>query len=339
MWKSFWPFLLVVCLIMRTASASSGAPMPQFAGIDRWLNTPQPLSPAQLRGEVVLVDFWTYSCVNCLRTLPQLEAWYQRYHASGLEIAGVHSPEFAFEKDPANVQTAVRRLGVTYPVALDNEHATWNAYYNRYWPAEYLFDRQGAVVHQHFGEGGYQQTEMLIRKLLQQGHPELHLPPPTPMVASLPSAITPEIYLGTDRLSHNGQPVTGGTVLQFEPPAQIDLDHFYLVGGWRFRGQDATLVSTEGKIIIRFRANQANMVLATDHDQVILTRVLIDGKPATATNHGADVSVEPEQSVCRVHEARLYTLAQFPPTQSPGDHVLEVDVTSPGLRAYTFTFG
>ena len=172
---------------------------PELTGITGWLNTPgnQPLSLAGLRGKVVLIDIWTYSCINCQRTLPHLEAWYRAYHDAGLEIIGVHTPEFAFEHVPSNMAEQARALGVAYPVAIDNDYATWNAYNNQYWPAEYLVDPAGVIRHVSFGEGGYGTAEELIRQLLVERNPERQLPPSTEVPDATPTGEqTQETYLG-----------------------------------------------------------------------------------------------------------------------------------------------
>ena len=176
---------------------------PNFVGITAWLNTPHdaPLSIHSLRGKVVLVDFWTYSCINCERSLPHVEAWYKRYRADGLVVVGVHSPEFAFEHVVSNVKAAAKQLGVHYPIAVDDNLSTWDAYYNEYWPADYLVDAKGFVRYEDFGEGNYQQTESFIRKLLKEANPKVQLPPPTNVANTEPTSPTsPESYLGYNYL-------------------------------------------------------------------------------------------------------------------------------------------
>ena len=188
--------------LARSAAAAGGlpdyGPAPDFAGIAGWVNS-APLTMKELRGKVVLIDFWTYSCINCLRTLPHVEAWDRMYRKDGLVIVGVHTPEFAFEHVPSNVRSAVKRLGVRYPVALDNEYGTWNAYGNQYWPAEYLIDRKGHVRYAHFGEGEYDVTEESIRSLLGE---KLGAPASARLRDLTPTGtLTPESYLGSERLA------------------------------------------------------------------------------------------------------------------------------------------
>jgi thiol-disulfide isomerase/thioredoxin len=322
-----------------SVARASGPRMPELVGVTRWFNTPKPLARDDLHGRVVLVDFFTYSCINCIRTLPHVTQWDRRYRDAGLTIVGVHSPEFAFEKNPANVEAALKRFGIEYPVAMDNDHATWNAYQNRYWPAEYLVDRDGVVRYQHFGEGHYDEMEQHIRDLLCEGRPKLRLPPPTSVVTEMPRPMTPEIYLGSARLSNlgNGPPVAAGVDLTFAEPEKLDLDRFYLAGRWRFAPEQTTLASDQGKIILRFRANQANMVLADGAGASV--EVLIDGQPATADNKGADVSLEGGKAICHVKAARLYGLARFASATAPAEHTLEIRIAARGLHAYTFTFG
>jgi thiol-disulfide isomerase/thioredoxin len=338
-WPVLAALLMGTLIIAGSARAAPKIAMPSFVGISRWFNTKHPPTPESLRGKVVLVDFWTYSCVNCLRTLPYLEAWYARYHAFGLEIEGVHSPEFEFEADPSNVRAAVARLGITYPVGMDNEHRTWNAYYNRFWPAEYLVGRDGLVRSQHFGEGHYRATEKQIRSLLKEGRPELHLPPATTLNLPPPVSMTPEIYLGLDRLSNlgNASPKRPGELVPSSVPAKVEVDRFYLGGRWRFEREYAAPAAPDAVLVLRFRAREANMVLAAQHGSTAVIEVLIDGHPATPQNMGADVRLENQRAVCHVQGARLYTLAQFHGALAA--HTLELRFSSANVRAYTFTFG
>src|SRR5919198_839182 len=238
------PMLLVALGGRKLVSAATETQLadygraPDFSHISDWLNTPgeRPLSLASLRGKVVLVDFWTYSCINCLRTLPHLEAWDRAYRKDGLVIVGVHTPEFAFEHSLSNVRAATRRLGVRYPVALDNDYATWNAYSNQYWPAEYLLDRRGPLRHYHFGEGEYDRTEQLIRQLLA---PErAPLPSATAIADRTPmAATTPESYLGYERLDrYAGSRITRDRFATYRFPASLPLDEL-AYGGALGRGR------------------------------------------------------------------------------------------------------
>ena len=219
-------------------------PAPDFRGIQQWINS-KPLTLAGLRGKVVLIDFWTYSCINCLRTLPHVEAWWSTYHRKGLVIVGVHTPEFAFEHDPGNVREATQRLGVEYPVALDGDYGTWNAWSNQYWPAKYLIDKQGHVRYAHFGEGEYDKTEQLIRRLLSQSGDEL--PVASRLVDPTPTELmTPETYLGFQRLErYAGSRITPGVEKMYRFPASLGPNELAYGGRWRVDAE--RVVEREGR--------------------------------------------------------------------------------------------
>jgi cytochrome c biogenesis protein CcdA/thiol-disulfide isomerase/thioredoxin len=288
-------------------------PAPDFAAIDEWLNS-RPLTMADLRGKVVLVDFWTYSCINCLRTLPHLEAWYRMYRNDGFVIVGVHTPEFAFEHVPSNVRSASRRLGVRYPVALDNEYGTWNSYGNQYWPAEYLIDRQGHVRHAHFGEGEYDATEQTIRDLLG----ERPASPASDRLSDLtPSGpLTPESYLGYERLDRfTGSKLYPDEEATYAFPADLGKDDFAYAGRWTVHAQ-RIVAGADARLRLRYYARKVYLVLGGQGT----VAVLVDGKP-----HG----------VVHVTGDRLYTLVD---RNEIDDAVLELRF-SPGVSAYAFTFG
>jgi cytochrome c biogenesis protein CcdA/thiol-disulfide isomerase/thioredoxin len=286
---------------------------PDFAGIDRWLNS-RPLTMAELRGKVVLIDFWTYSCINCLRTLPHVEAWDRLYRKDGLVIVGVHTPEFAFEHVPSNVQAAVERLGVRYPVALDNDYGTWNAYGNQYWPAKYLIDRNGHVRYAHFGEGDYDLTEENIRTLLGER-------PASPVSDRLhdltPSGpITPESYLGYERIDRfTGSKIYPDKEATYAFPAGLGRDDFALSGRWTVRAQ-RIVAGKDARLKLRYYARKVFLVLGGTGT----VQVLADGHP-----HG----------VVHITSDRLYTLVD---RDEIDDAVLELRF-SPGVSAYAFTFG
>jgi cytochrome c biogenesis protein CcdA/thiol-disulfide isomerase/thioredoxin len=290
---------------------------PEFAGISRWLNTPEghPLTVAGLRGKVVLVDFWTYSCVNCLRTLPYLRAWDKAYRDKGLQIVGVHTPEFAFEHEADNVRGAVARLGVRYPVALDNDFGTWNAYGNRYWPAKYLIDRDGHVRFVHFGEGAYGETEQVIRRLLAEK-------PQAGLVSSrideeMPSRrTTPETYLGYQRLASLGNPgVASDREAPYVLPDRLAPDQFAYGGRWRVESERA-IAGGNARLRLRFRARQVNLVLGGKGR----VEVRLDGRRVRTV---------------AVDGSRLYTLLDLPRLRTG---VLELRVAR-GVAGYAFTFG
>jgi cytochrome c biogenesis protein CcdA/thiol-disulfide isomerase/thioredoxin len=306
----------------KPTSASSKlpdyGPGRDFTGISHWLNTPgeRPLTLQGLRGKVVLVDFWTYSCINCIRTLPHLRAWYAAYHKDGLEIVGVHTPEFAFEHVLSNVRSAARRLKVTWPVALDNDYGTWNAYSNEYWPAEYLIDRTGRVRRIHFGEGEYGETERAIRVLLAQGG--VHVPRRTATVADATptEATTPETYLGYVRLErYAGSPIRENRAARYELPATLSQSELAYGGEWRIGGERAVAVA-DASLRLRFVARDVYVVLGGKGR----VHVLVDGKPARSIGVTAD---------------QLYTVFSSPTRR---DALLELRF-SPGVNAYSFTFG
>jgi thiol-disulfide isomerase/thioredoxin len=301
--------------VAATTSLHNYGPAPQLTGLTNWINS-KPLTLKRLRGKVVLIDFWTYSCINCLRTLPHVKAWYQTYHDKGLVVIGVHTPEFAFEHVPSNVRSAVRRLGVTYPVALDNDYGTWNAFRNQYWPAKYLIDRSGHLRYYHFGEGSYDTTEARIRTLLGENAEMLpvanELSDPTPT-----GLMTPESYLGYERLARFAQTtITPDRYATYHlPPSDLHPNELAYGGRWKVEGQ--RIVAGPGaKLRLRFQARSVHLVLG-GHGSVA---VMVDGTP---------VGVVP------VRGSRLYTLARLPTDQS---RLLELHF-SPGVEAYAFTFG
>ena len=288
---------------------------PGFAGIADWLNTPgnRPLPLASLRGKVVLVDFWTYSCINCIRTLPHLRAWYAAYHKKGFEIVGVHTPEFAFEHVLGNVRQATHDLHVTWPVALDNSYGTWTAYSNQYWPADYLVDKSGRVRDYHFGEGAYGQTEQAIRELLGESGPALaaRVADATPTEQS-----TPESYLGTARLArYVGSKIHPNTPTQYTFASALPQDDLTYAGIWTV-GPQRIVAGLGARLRVHFRARYVYIVLGGKGT----VRALIDGKPARTI---------------RVTSDRLYTVVSG---TAPREDVLELQF-SPGVNAYAFTFG
>jgi thiol-disulfide isomerase/thioredoxin len=293
---------------------------PELRGTQSWFNTAngRPLTLRSLRGRVVLIDFWTYSCINCLRTLPALRAWDARYRRDGLTIVGVHSPEFPFERDAANVERAIGRNRLRYPVVQDNEFATWNAYGNQYWPAKYLIDARGRVRYAHFGEGEYAATENVIRRLLAEGGRTVAA---APTVDGTDEAaygrITPETYVGYSRLDrYAGSPLVEDRPAAYRfPAAMLPLDHLALAGGWRVEGERA-VARGDARLRLRFRAREVNLVLGG----MGRVDVLLDGMR--------------RRSVA-VDEDRLYRLLELPADR---DGTLELRLT-PGVEAYAFTFG
>jgi cytochrome c biogenesis protein CcdA/thiol-disulfide isomerase/thioredoxin len=294
-------------------------PAPEFAGISTWLDTEggKPLTLAGLRGRVVLIDFWTYSCINCLRTLPQVTAWDRKYREAGLTIVGVHSPEFAFEHVVANVRRAIADQGIAYPVAVDNDLATWSAWGNQYWPAEYLIDRDGHVRYVTFGEGHYDKTEAAIRDLL--GEPPAVIGPSPAVVPSV-EVITPETYLGSERARSYTQDLLGPTPQAYTLPRVVRLNQVGLGGTWTIEGE--RIVAGPGAVLrLSYQAPHAYLVMAPPKGGTATVRASLDGKP-----------IEPVQ----VTADDLYTVAA-PPGAA---RVRELDLRlPPGTSAYAFTFG
>jgi cytochrome c biogenesis protein CcdA/thiol-disulfide isomerase/thioredoxin len=318
---------------VRTPALPDLGTAPAFTDNQQWFNTPggQPLTLAGLRGHVVLVDFWTYTCINCIRTLPFLKGLYARYHPHGLEIVGVESPEFTFEQEASNVQQAVSADGIRYPVVQDNNLGTWNAYQNEYWPAEYLIDARGEVRHTQFGEGDYKQSEAAVRELLYQAGAH-DLPPPMTAAAIMPSAglATPETYLNSERAIGFAQPLRPGTH-SYSGVSTPGLNQFALRGSWTVSSQSATATSRGASIESGFQAARVYLVLTSSGNVPRSVRVLLDGRPIAAPRAGADV----HRGLVTVRGQRLYSLVSLPGAQR---HALTVEVP-PGVSAYDFTFG
>ena len=317
-------------------------PLPALDGAVAWLNTP-PLTPQSLRGKVVLVDFWTYSCINCLRALPYVKAWHERYKDHGLVVIGVHTPEFAFEKDEGNVRRAVQDLAVTYPVALDNDYAIWRAFNNRYWPAHYFIDAHGLIRGHHFGEGEYDKSERLIRELLQDaGHADL--PPPVSEVAGdgVQSAAdnsniaSPETYVGYGRAESFSSP--GGFAQDaskdYAPPGEFQRNQWALAGSWTVSPENARLDASGGRISFRFHARDLHLVLGPGKaGHPIRFRVTLDGEPP-GKNGGVDIDANGEGVV---REQRLYQLIRQ--SGDVSDRTFTIEFLDPGAEAFAFTFG
>ena len=330
---------------MNAATMPAGPPvegeLPSLAGAVAWLNSP-PLTRAALRGKVVLVDFWTYSCINCLRALPYVKSWYQRYHDRGLVVIGVHAPEFAFEKDPGNVTRAVHDLGITYPVALDNDYAIWKGFDNRYWPAHYFIDAQGRIRGHHFGEGDYAGSEQLLRELLAEAGAG-QLPAATPVVGTgveaspdLADVSSPETYLGYERAENFAS--AGGEVPDephgYSVPHALTLNQWGLSGQWRVENERAVATAAPAAIVFRFRARDLHLVLGPGNPgRPVRFRVTLDGH-APGADHGADVQPDGSGSV---GAQRLYQLLRQ--RGAVGEHTFAIEFLDAGVQAYSFTFG
>jgi cytochrome c biogenesis protein CcdA/thiol-disulfide isomerase/thioredoxin len=315
--------------------------MPSLAGAQEWLNSP-PLSLEALKGKVVLVDFWTYSCINCLRSIPYVRAWAQKYKDHGLVVIGVHAPEFAFERNVANVKNAIATLKIGYPVAIDNEYKIWRSFENEYWPAHYFIDGNGKVRHHHFGEGEYDESEQIIQKMLKDaGNKNV----PTGIVSVNASGAeaasdtgdvkSPETYVGYDRGNHFVSP--GGVVVDKDhtyAAGEPQLNEWSLTGNWTVGPERAQLDEKDGSIIYRFHARDLHLVLGPSAEgSQIRFQITIDGKvPGDA--HGMDTDAEGNGVVTT---QRLYQLVRASGTVA--DRTFEIRFLDPGVQAYAFTFG
>ncbi len=307
-------------------------PAPEFSDTEHWFNTPggRPLTLKGLRGRVVLVDFWTYSCINCIRTLPYLEAWDKRYRKDGLTIVGVHSPEFPFEREASNVEAAIAAEGIRYPVVQDNELGTWSAYENQYWPAEYFIDARGRVRYVHFGEGEYGEKEQVIRELLAEAGDRVgksmsgaHGIEPSAGVT------TPETYLGAARAERFTNPELSPGLHDFKAPPGVPSNEFAYRGPWRIEFHSATAAG--GSLELNFGARHVYLVLGTANGKPRRVRVLLDGKSIGSAEAGADV----HGGTVTVKGQRLYDLVDLSQVE---DHVLRLEPGA-GVTAYAFTFG
>ncbi len=316
--------------------------LPPLTGATSWLNS-APLTREALRGKVVLVDFWTYSCINCLRTLPYVKAWEQKYRAAGLVVIGVHAPEFAFEKDPDNVAKAVRDLGITYPIALDNNHAIWRAFDNRYWPAHYFIDGGGRIRYHHFGEGNYAESEKVIqRRLAENGHAVGDMRTVSVRTAGSSAAASwndvrsPETYLGYVRGERFTSP--GGFVREtahdYVAPPQLPLNAWALSGRWLAGSEHASSQSAGARIVYRFHARDVHLVLGPSATgRRVRFRVTIDGKPP-ASDHGSDIDDDGKGTI---EGQRLYQLVRQ--KGAVRERTFAIEFLDPGAQGFAFTFG
>jgi len=325
----------------QAATAANTTAMPPLAGATRWFNSP-PLTRESLRGKVVLVDFWTYSCINCLRTLPYLKAWNEKYRDQGLVIVGVHTPEFAFEKDSRNVEQAIRDLGVSYPVAMDNRYAIWNAYHNQYWPAHYLVDAQGRIREQHFGEGAYRETEQMIQTLLKEAHPGTFTAGGLVQVAGSGATAaaadwqrSPETYVGYARQQNLVSPeaVKQDVAARYSAPRKLKPDQWALSGKWKVTPEFAAAQAADAAISYRFQGRDLHLVLGTGNGKPVRFRVTLDGV-APGADHGSDTDA---QGNGVIREQRLYQLIRQ--TGRIADHTFRIEFLDSGAQAFAFTFG
>ena len=333
--------LIVAALLSAAPNAPAQQAMPDLSGATSWLNSP-PLNREQLKGKVVLIDFWTYSCINCLRSLPYLRAWDARYRSSGLVIIGVHTPEFDFEKNPANIQKALRKFGITYPIAVDSQQRIWSAFHNQYWPAHYFIDATGNIRFHHFGEGNYDESERWIQKLLKErngaqpssagaltlGASGAEMPADGAALGS------PETYIGSMRAERFASPggLQAGQLHLYLAPRKLEPNQWGFSGAWTDHGEAAVLGRAHGSILFRFHARDLHLVLGPGSGPVRF-RVRIDGQ-APGANHGVDCD---EQGLGTVTEDRLYQLVrQHGPI---ADHTFEIEFLDAGVQAFAFTFG
>jgi thiol-disulfide isomerase/thioredoxin len=315
--------------------------LPSFDGATGWLNS-EPLTPAGLRGKVAVVGFWTYTCINWLRQLPYLREWARKYSSQELVVIGVHTPEFSFEHDPANVRRAVQEMGITYPVATDNEYAVWQAFGNHYWPALYFADAQGRIRHHHFGEGEYAQSEMVIQQLLTEAGRDTDMdlvsvdPTGLEVPADWASLGSSENYTGYERtegFASPGGPVPG-EVHAYAVPARLALNQWALSGDATMGEEAATLDAASGQIACRFHARDLNLVMGPAAPATpVRFRVLLDGQPPGEGN-GADVDGSGNGTLA---QQRVYQLIRQPGPVA--DRTFEITFADPGAEAYCFTFG
>ncbi|HEX4111836.1 MAG TPA: cytochrome c biogenesis protein DipZ [Stellaceae bacterium] len=313
---------------------------PSLAGAEAWLNSP-PLTPAALKGKVVLIDFWTYSCINCLRAIPYVRAWWQKYKDQGLVVIGVHSPEFAFEHDIDNVKKAVANLKIAYPVAIDNDFTIWRAFENQYWPAHYFIDAQGRIRHEHFGEGNYDESERIIQQLLAEAGTKVAGGLVSVNAAGAEAAAdtgedkSPETYIGYFRAENFVSP--GGAVENARHVYKTgtpELNQWGLAGDWTVDMQRAVLNEKDGGIVYRFHARDLHLVMGPGpNDKPVRFRVTIDGAPPGAS-HGSDIDAEGDGTVTG---QRLYQLLRQ--SGRIEDRTFEIRFLDPGVEAYAFTFG
>jgi cytochrome c biogenesis protein CcdA/thiol-disulfide isomerase/thioredoxin len=326
-----------------TSGVHSEGELPPFTGASMWLNSP-PLTPESLRGKVVLVDFWTYSCINCLRALPFVKAWYEQYKDHGLVVLGVHAPEFAFEKSPDNVRRAVRSLGIAYPVALDNDYAIWQAFNNQYWPAHYFIDAIGRIRGHHFGEGDYAESEQTIRQLLTEaGYQDLPAAGSKQLKASGVEAAadeahmqSPETYIGYERAEHfsSAAGLLPDQSKSYATPDELQLNQWGLTGKWIVHKDEGVLSSSPGTIVFRFFARDLHLVLGPGaNGKPIRFRVRLDGA-APAQNRGVDVDVDGNGVIT---EQRLYQLIRQ--STDVTERTFTIEFLDSGVHAYAFTFG
>jgi thiol-disulfide isomerase/thioredoxin len=314
---------------------------PDLVGIAHHLNTTPEVLEGEIEGKVILYDIWTYSCINCIRTLPYITAWDDKYADQGLLIIGIHSPEFEFEKDVENVKMAISKHGINYPVVMDNDMETWKAFENNYWPRKYIADHEGYIRYDHIGEGDYQNTEKVIQQLLEERAASTGI-----QMQANESLVdinefehslfrTPELYFGYNFAQNRNQLGSNegfqpGKTVTYSEPENIDLHKFYMTGDWKNYGDSMELASDTGSIKLLYNAKEVNIV--TDNNAEL--EILLDGNPLPSEYFGTDITEG--SGMLQVSEAGLYNIVN---SESSSSHVMEINVSGEGFQIFTFTFG
>ena len=335
------PAVLTASAAEPRVTLGDEGPFPDLSGAVSWLNSP-PLSNTSLRGKVVLIDFWTYSCINCLRALPYVEGWATKYKDAGLVVIGVHTPEFAFEKERSNVEKAVQDLKVTYPVAIDSNYGIWRAFNNEYWPAHYFIDGKGRIRYHHFGEGEYDESERVIRELLKENGAQISSSSVIAVSATGAEAApggnvdSPETYIGYRRAENfaSTEHIAEDSRRTYTPQSRLSLNQWALGGSWKVGEESAVLPTSPGKIVFRFHARDVHLVLGTTKDgKPVRFTVKLDGTPP-GDDHGVDTD---NNGSGTVQGHRLYQLIRQKGTVE--DRTFEIEFLDPGVQAFAFTFG
>lgn len=316
------------------------SPAPELSGIEGYLNTKDGFKLSAEKGKVILVDFWTYSCINCIRTLPYLTSWDEKYRNNGLVIVGVHTPEFEFEKNIENVKKAVEQHGIKYPVVLDNNYATWQSYKNHYWPHKYLIDADGYIRYDHIGEGSYDETEVVIQQLLMERNDKLKL---EGLISKNVSGVqasevgTPELYFGYQFAESRNQQVGGKSFnhnqeVEYELPATVYQNTIYLEGKWKNNAENIELVSDAGKIVLKYKAKVVNIVAGNEGE----LSLKINGGELSPEEIGSDVQFQNGKATVSVDQQKLYSLVD---DSASFEKTVTIEVKGKGFQIYTFTFG
>jgi cytochrome c biogenesis protein CcdA/thiol-disulfide isomerase/thioredoxin len=336
------PAAVLAATSADTPALDDEGAMPSLDGADGWINSPA-LSTKSLKGKVVVIDFWTYSCINCLRALPYVESWSTKYKDAGLVVIGVHTPEFAFEKERSNVEKAVRDLKVTYPVAIDSDYAIWKAFHNEYWPAHYFIDGKGRIRHHHYGEGEYEESERVIQELLKENGAQVTVSGTVDASGAGAEAApdiadrhSPETYIGYHRAEHfaSAEKIAQDSKRSYTPQPRLSLNQWALGGSWKVGEESAVLQAAPGKIVFRFHARDLHLVLGTTKDgKPVRFKVTVDGTPP-GDDHGADTDAS---GAGTVQGHRLYQLIRQ--KGAVEDRTFEIEFLDPGVQAFAFTFG